>query len=88
MSGASDRELYALIINEMKRMPGDAVVNLHIRVSGDYRSYSVEGDVVRFIDPAPSIPLSIIKSDTTLSDRPHHAGVPRFDPNTGMRLPD
>ncbi|MFA6455384.1 MAG: hypothetical protein WCW40_01080 [Bacteroidota bacterium] len=82
--GGDPPELMTIIGQEMKKSPGDAVVNLKITVMVDSKTYTVQGDIVKFAGNDEGS-VQIKKAVDTLATAPMPGkSVLEFDPETGL----
>ncbi|MFZ4620817.1 MAG: hypothetical protein ACOYNS_09670 [Bacteroidota bacterium] len=82
--GKEEQDLKLLIEQELRKTPGDAVVNLSIRIAIDYKSFTAEGDIVKFKqqDEIKRIPVVTVDPETGLPIKKKNTD--QFDPETGL----
>jgi hypothetical protein len=82
--GKEEQDLKLLIEQEMRKTPGDAVVNLSIHIAIDYKSFSAEGDIVKFkqAEEIKRIPAMSVDPETGL--QLNKKTTQQFDPETGL----
>ncbi len=82
--GGEEQDLKLLIEQEMRKTPGDAVVNLSIHIAIDYKSFTAEGDIVKFKMEDEIKRMSTVKIDPETGLPLKGKTVEQFDPETGL----